>query len=310
MGRREDDNLIVSNSMIYRFYRERLINLALSQFKWHGLPDTCNPLFFERTLLFTGKACLCRPKGTDFWLSLDFVQKGGVDVYGFPEDIRGVSNNGKCSPIDVDEWEIIYDNNTFSTLMPLIDGYARQLWQVHQVYNSNLQQQITPYIVSTNTNEKNGWKNFFNRFKGYEPVMYMKNCVDLKESINTIDLKVPFIGNELVENIKFWWSEALSVLGITAETTKKERLLNDEIALNRMEDIISINSRAANRVELCNKMNDRHGFNLSVNLSSDEPMYNVDLFADYATKFVQSMPSNSQFTTNYERGSDEEKVGE
>lgn len=307
--RREDENLVVQNSMIYRGYRERLINLALSQFKWHGLPDTCNALYLERTLLFTGKACLCKPKGTDFWLSLDYVQKGGVDVYGFPEDIRGISNNGKCSPIEVDEWEILFDNNTFTTLMPLIDYYAKQMWEVHQTYRSNLQQQITPYVVATNTNEKNGWKNFFNRFKGYEPVMYVKSHVDLKDSIETLDLRVPFIGPELTENLKFWWAEALSVLGITAETTKKERLLDDEIALNRMEDVISINSRAANRVELCNKMNEKHGFNLSVNLASDEPMYNKDFMLDYSSELAEEMPPHSAVNTTYE-AKKEEKVGE
>lgn len=257
------------------------------------MPDTCNPLHFERTLLFTGKACLCRPKGTDFWLSLDYVQKGGVDVYGFPEDIRGVSNNGKCSPIDVDDWEIIFDNNTFTTLMPIIDYYAKQMWEVHQTYRSNLQQQITPYIVATNDNQRNSFLNFFNRFKGFQPVLYIDKHTDIEDAVKTIDCRVDFKGNELTENLKFWWAEALSVLGITAGTTKKERMLNDELAMNRMEDMISLNSRLMNRVELCNKMNEKYGWNLSVNLSSEDPEFQQDLQLDYSSEVIEEMPGTT-----------------
>ena len=56
--RRADKQLIIENSEIYRYYRERLINLALSQFEWHGLPETCDRLFFEKSLLYNGKACM------------------------------------------------------------------------------------------------------------------------------------------------------------------------------------------------------------------------------------------------------------
>lgn len=280
--------------MIYRMYRERLINLALSQFTWTGLPDTCNELYLERTLLFCGKACIARPKGLDFWVSLDFVNNGdGVDIYGFPKGIKAVSNNGACSPMDVDDYVLIYDNRTFSTLMPLIDAYAKQLWEVHQTYRSNLQQQITPYIVATNNNRRNGFKNFFNRFKGFEPVLYVENHVDLNEAIQTHDLRVDFKGTELSENIKFWWAEALSVLGITAETTKKERLISDEIQLNRMEDMISVNSRARNRVMSCNELNKKYGFDISVNLASqDLNPPGSDLMFDYSSEFLEENKSS------------------
>lgn len=299
MGRMRDDFLIIQNSDIYRGYRERLINLALSQFKWHGLPDTCDSMYFEKSLLFNGKACLCKPKGTDFWLSLDYIYKGRLDVYGYPTDIRGVGF-GTNNLIEVDDWEIIFDNRDMTSIMPLIDYYAKQMWEVHQTYRSNLQQQINPYIVATKDTQKNSFLNFFNRFKGFQPVIYVDKHSEIDECIKTLDCHSDFHGTELTENLKFWWSEALSVLGITAETTKKERLIGDEIALNRMEDMISLNSRLMNRVELCNKMNAKYGWNLSVNLSSDEPNISDDLQFDYSSEVLEE-------TTRSEYKSDEEK---
>lgn len=302
--RREDKVLVIENSQIYRYYRERLINIALAQFEWHGLPDTCDRLYFEKSLLFNGKACMCKPTGTDFWLSLDYIYKGRLDVYGYPTDIRGVGF-GSHNLIETDEWEILFDNMTFSSLMPMIDLYAKLLWEVHNTYRSNLQQQITPYIVATNRNKELAFKNFFNRFKGYQPVITVSDASNLEEEIKTVDLNVDFKGTDLLNNLKVIWAEALSMLGITAETTKKERLLNDEITLDRQEDMISLNSRLLNRVEFCNKMNAKHGLDLSVNLSSETMQMNQELNLDYSTALLKDIPAHSTFSTNYEKGGDD-----
>lgn len=270
--RRQDKNLVIENSEIYAYYRERLINLALSQFEWHGLPETCDRLFFEKSLLYNGKACFIKPTGTDFWLSVDWIYKGNLDVYGYPTDIRGVGY-GMHNMIEGDEWEILFDNMTWASLIPKIDLYARLMWEVHNTYRSNLQQQITPYLVLTSRNESLGIKNLFNRILGFQPVVEVRNNFD-PTAIQTLDTRVDFKGTELLENLKVLWAEALSMLGITAETTKKERLLNNEITIDRQEDIISLNSRLLNRVDFCNKMNKKYGFNLSVNLSSQDVSLN------------------------------------
>lgn len=267
--RREDKQLVINNSEIYRYYRERLINLALAQFEWHGLPETCDRLYFEKSLLYNGKAAMGKVTGTDIWLGLDYIYKGTLDVYGYPKDIRLVPANGQHGLIEVDEWQFLYDNMTWASLMPKIDLYARLLWEVHNVYRSNLQQQITPYMVACSRNESLSIKNLFNRIMGFQPVIEVKSSFD-PEAIKTIDTRVDFKGTELLENLKVVWAEALSMLGITAETTKKERLLNNEITIDRQEDMISLNSRLLNRVDFCNKMNKKYGFNLSVNLSSDD----------------------------------------
>ena len=271
--RREDKQLVINNSEIYRYYRERLINLALAQFEWHGLPETCDRLYFEKSLLYNGKAAMGKVTGTDIWLGLDYIYKGTLDVYGYPTDIRLVPANGQHGLIEVDEWQFLYDNMTWASLMPKIDLYARLLWEVHNVYRSNLQQQITPYMVACTRNESLSIKNLFNRIMGFQPVIEVKSTFD-PEAIKTIDTRVDFKGTELLENLKVVWAEALSMLGITAETTKKERLLNNEITIDRQEDMISLNSRLLNRVDFCNKMNKKYGFNLSVNLSSDDPELN------------------------------------
>ena len=287
--RREDKNLIIENSQIYTYYRERLINLALAQFEWHGLPETCDRLYFEKSLLYNGKAAMGKVTGTDIWLSLDCIYKGTLDVYGYPTDIRLVPANGQHGLIEVDEWQFLFDNMTWASLMPKITLYAKLLWEIHNTFRSNLQHQITPYLIATTRNQSLSIKNIFNRIMGFQPVIELKNSFDL-ESIQTLDTRVDFKGTELLETLKTTWAEALSMLGITAETTKKERLLDNEITLDRQEDIISLNSRLLNRVDFCNKMNKKYGFNLSVNLSSQD-LTLTPFQGDYAMQQMGALPT-------------------
>lgn len=265
--RKQDERLIIHNVEIYNYYRERLVNLALSQFQWSELPETCDRLYFEKSLLFNGKAAMYKPTGTDFWLSTDYLQKGSFDAYGYPTKINGITFNAKN--VETDEWMILYDNMTRATLMPKIDFFARLLWEVHNTYRSNLQQQITPYVIMSDKNKSLSIKNLFNRFFGFQPVIEVKSSFNI-DDVKTIDTRVDFKGTELLDNLQRIWAMALSELGITAETTKKERLISDELTINRQEDIISLNSRLLNRVEFCNKMNKKYGMNLSVNLSSQD----------------------------------------
>lgn len=258
---------MVQNSEIYLYYKERLINLALAQFEWHGLPETCDRLWFERSLLFNGKAAIYQPTGLDVWLSTDYLQVGDFDVYGYPTKIVGIGYNAKN--IETDNWKILYDNMTRTTLIPKIDLYARLLWEVHNTFRSNLQQQITPYLVATTRNQALTFKNLFNRIFGFQPVIEIKNTENIDEIIKTFNLGVEFKGLEMLDCLKRLWAEALAMLGITAETTKKERLIEGEITLNRQEDNIGLNARLLNRLDFCNKMNKEYGMELSVNLSSE-----------------------------------------
>ena len=112
----------------------------------------------------------------------------------------------------------------------------------------------------------------------------------------------------MLQALKTVWAEALSMLGITAETTKKERLISNEIMINRQEDLISLNSRLLNRVEFCNKMNKKYGLDLSVNLSSENTELNP-FKGDYAMQALsatsvaegEARKYNNAYNADYKR---------
>lgn len=305
---RNDKRLVIENIDIFNYYKERLINLALSQFEWHFTDDEINKTFdrryFERCLLFNGTAALLQPRGTEFWLSLGYVNKGRFNAYGWPAKIDGITFNGK--QIKTDNFEICYDNMTYTTLMPKINLYAKLLYEIHQVFRSNLQQQITPYLIATNKKKALSMKNFMNRIAGFDPVIYYKQGEDLEETIKTLDTRVDFRGNEMLQALKAQWAEALSMLGITAETAKKERMIEGELVLNRQEDILSLNSRLLNRIDFCNRLKRNYGIECTVNVTSQDLEFKP-FGGDYAMQSLnQTGADEGEATSRENRGDNNE----
>lgn len=265
--RKSTREMKIENWEVYNYYFERMINLARAQFRWQGLPETCSPWYLEKCMLNAGKAAIFKVKGTDIWLSTDFVYKtGGLDVYGLPTSISGVGANK--GPIDTDEWEIMWDNQTHTSLLPQMRFYAKQLTMAHQIFNINLFQQTTPTIIPTNDNKLLTAINFAEQMSEFKPFIHTNASFNTQD-ITAFDLHVQFHGKELLEVLDKIWSNFLSMLGITPQTSKRERMNNDELVLNRQSDLISLNSRMEARIDMCNALNKRHGFNCSVNLSSN-----------------------------------------
>lgn len=264
--RRSDKELVIENAEIFYFYRNRLENLALSQFEWHGLPDTCDPWYFEKQLLYKGRACFCKPEGTDEIYSLGWVQEGGFDGYGYPDSIKAIDFNAR--QYATDDYVLIYDNMKKESIITMIDLYARKLYEVDQTIRSNLRQQVTPYIVPATKATALSIKNIMMRIFGYSPVVTIKGTEStILNNIKPLDLRVDFKGNEINDLKEAIWAEALHILGIAPSKTKKERLITGEITMDRQEDIISIQSRLLQRVRFCDKINKRWGLDVNVNLT-------------------------------------------
>lgn len=273
----QETELFIDNQRIFHYYRNRLISMALSQFIWDfDDMDTCDRLFFEKKLLFTGRAAILQPKDSDEWLSLGYVNNGTLDVYGYPTNILGVGYNS--ANIETDNWMMLYDNVTKQSLMEGIDLYARLLWEQHMMYRANLKHQNKPYIVSGTKNQELSFKNFFTRLVGFQPYFMVKRKEDI-DAISVFKTDVPYNGKDLLECLKVLWAEAISMLGIcpTGSIDKKERLISDEIEFDKEEHLIARNAREITRKEFCEKFNKKFGKNISCTMASLDTNLPIDM---------------------------------
>ena len=266
--RKSNKILEVENHEIYQYYRSRLIAAALAQFEWDNLPETCDRRYLEYSLLTAGTAAFYIPEGQDFWLSTNYVFDGTFDVYGYPTSIKGMGYN--AANIPTSKFYVCYDNVLREPLISKIDLYARLLYETHQVYRSNLRQQTSPYIVVGAKKKAMSFQTIIQQIMSFIPVVPLDNGIS-PDDIKPLDMRVDFKGRDILDCLKVIWAEALSMLGITAQTTKKERLTDDEVHLNRMADMIALNTRLMTRIDFCNKINKAEGLDLAVNLSTQIP---------------------------------------
>ena len=97
-----------------------------------------------------------------------------------------------------------------------------------------------------------------------------KNCIALivKDNdgmycamdIDALDLRVDYKVIDMWKALKVTWAEAMSMLGITTQFTKKSQYENsDQLEMDKMGDDLSLCNRLMRRVELCNRANERWG---------------------------------------------------
>lgn len=288
----DDGALFISNQMIYNYYYNRLVEVALSQFEYQKFPETGDREFFEKKLLFTGKGMFCKPKGSDFILSLGFANCGALDVYGHPTEVYGVgvTTNDVLSGTDqkivnpafkriaTNDFVVCYDNIMRRPIIDWIDMYAKLLWECHMTIRSNQKFQNIPYIVKASDDTLLTVENFFLEWSNFKPYikvasMGKKNKDEDPKTFNLrdidiMDMRVDYRVIDMWKALKITWAEALSMLGITSQFTKKSQYENsDQLEMDKMSDDYSLSNRLMRRVEFCNKVNKKWNMDMSVNLA-------------------------------------------
>lgn len=273
----QDAVMFYDNQLITDFYRTRLINIALTQFTYENTPPKFDRLFFEKKMLFDGKACMLHEPITDEWYSLGYASQGKLDLYGYPTEIRGVGYN--TANVIPDEFVVFYDNPLRQSIMPYIDMYARQLAECHMTFRVNLDKQNIPFIVTCGRNQQLTYKNLFARMAGFQRLFFMKRKDD-KENIEALKTDVPYIGIELLTSLRALWTQAIMFLGVAPSDNveKKERLNTQEVEFNREESDVAKTARGLGRLEGFKKWNELTGGNVIVHINGADTSLPTDMF--------------------------------
>lgn len=260
----ENVALALDNKQIFIYYRDRLINLYMSRFKW-TMPETCDQWFLERTLLNQASATILKEKYSQFWLSVGYTYSGHLNVYGYPTNIKGVGYANYVN-IEPDKFVIIFDNMSRTSTLQTINIFAALLWEIHQTYRSNLQTQTTPYLIAAPKNMQLSIKNILLKLFGKSPVLELAPSFD-PEMLKVLDLKVDFKGKDMLDNLKVVWNMALGMIGVMAPTEKRERLISTEVSTDQSENITQLNSALMARriaVDKLNKIQDDFEFKVDI----------------------------------------------
>lgn len=232
-GRTEFDESAMLNNRTYWQYVERLTELAISRFIWHGLPDTVDERYMELHLFRDGQMVWFEDEAIGE-LCLNLISSGRFDVYGYPVIRRAYSfYNNYQKMLKPDNSVVIYNNLLRTNSLLDVKMFALRLYNMDRIIDVNVNAQKTPVLIVCDEKERLTMKNVYMQYDGNQPVIFGDNNLNTK-GMTVLKTDAPFVADKIYQLKCDVWNEALTYLGITNVTVnKKERLITDEVERNQ-----------------------------------------------------------------------------
>ena len=256
------------NNATFRQYYNRLTELSVSMFEWKNLPETVDPRFLELTLFADGQAVFFKDEVMGY-LALQNVLGGDFDVYRIPKTRKAYASNGYNRPLSDKDSVIIFNNYLHTNSKLDVEMFARRLWNLDRAIDVNANAQKTPILIQCDETQRLTVLNLYKKFDGNEPVIFGDKNLN-PNSIKVLKTDAPYVCDKLYQLKTQIWNEALTYLGISnVNTTKKERMVTDEVIRNQGGTIASRYSRLQARREAVEQINKMFGLDIEVNYRED-----------------------------------------
>ena len=252
---------LFDNKRTWNNYTYRLFEMAMSRGHWSNMPKTIDLRYLEQTLITQG-ACVFFKDDVLGYLCLPVVLNGKLDVYGNPYDFMAISDTGYNKKLDVNTGVIIYNNFLRMPNIAEIRYYADRLYEYDRIIDVNVKAQKTPVLIKCDKNEMWSMENVYQKYEGNQPVIYGKKSLN-DDNITVLKTDAPYVADKVYTLKRNIWNEALTQLGIpNADTTKRERMIKDEVISSQGAVIATRNSPEKMRQLACDKINEMFGLNI------------------------------------------------
>ena len=281
----------VQNNQEFINMFQNYFTMALDQFAYDGLPETCDERFIERSMLLYGQAMLARYEGAI--ISPAAANGANLNLYGYPIKGWGWGLNGfnhefrlfvpgaddsdvttkAASGLElVDQYRDIeavigYDNPDRYPYVAYIFNAARRLADLMRSCDVAVQNLKAPYIISADETQKSSVEEAFRRRDENVGAMIFSKLTLNPDNFHVWPVNIDY--NTLTA---FWQQfrniegQLLEILGIdsNADTDKRERLLVDEVNANNERISANFVKRLHQRELWCERANKVLGTNISV----------------------------------------------
>ena len=213
-SKRYDSNFAgaVDIQSTYNYYFMRLASIAMSCFKWDGLPDSVDSRFIEYTLFYNSNGLFFEDEVLGH-LFLPCAAAGNFDLYNIPTKRNAYASNGFQSMKTDKDSVLVYDNLMHMSLLPIIQTFCKRLTNLEITKDINLRAQKTPILLQCTNQQRLTLENLFMKIDMNTPVIYADKALDL-DSLKVLDLKAPFLASDLQKEKLNVMQEALAFLGV------------------------------------------------------------------------------------------------
>lgn len=287
----------IRNHYFFHDYYSRLKNIALSIFKWEGLPDSCNGRFLEDTLYHYGVAGFAKDPEMDY-MTLKATQSGQLNVYNEPLSYT-LYGTGYNRIYDKDDMVLIRNNPIEKSTDSTIIIYAEKLAVIDLAIQVNINAQKTPVLIRCDEKTRASLEAIYEQYEGNKPVIFGSKSLQDKP-LEVLATGAPFVSDKLRQEKSAVWNECLEFLGINTNPAdkKKERLVVSEVESNNEQIDIQIATMFASRQRAAKMINEKYGLNVECKLRVEEFKtlwdYNVRLHGEVPNTAVREAVANGE----------------
>lgn len=257
------------NMRSYGQYISILQQISISMFEWENIPTTIDSRYIEQSLFNNGGAVYFNDEVMGN-LALDVMYNGSFNVYGEPVSRRAYSKYNNYQKIVNDSDSVIIWNNMDRTpTYPIIELFARRLYNLDRIIDVNANAQKTPVLLKCDQRQLLTLLNAFKEMDGNSPVIFSDKSFD-ESNIMCIRTDAPYVCDKIYDLKTNIWNEALTYLGIpSANVMKKERLIKDEVLRGLGGTLANRYSRLNERERAVKKINSMFGTDIKVHIRDE-----------------------------------------
>lgn len=197
-------------------------------------------------------------------LALPYTSIGSLDVYGRPNKIEVIGENGYHRILRKNEYVIMYDNMSRIPLIHSIHQYSERIAELQRTIDVNVAQQRTPRYWKVSTDNKKSVEDAIDGIESMNDTILTYDGIDLGD-INLVLAPAPYVTDKLSEEKDKLWNEFLRLIGVSnAVFEKKERNIKDEVLLSQGGTVASRYNRYNPRKEAIDKINKMFDMNIEV----------------------------------------------
>ena len=262
MARKRANLADLLNDLTFRTLYDKFRLISMNAFKWNNLPDGILERHVERNLFKFGKAIFYRKPDHGF-MCLEAQNGGQLNVYGDPLFYHACGF-GVRDLVPVQDCVIIENNMLRLSTKDFVMFYVNKLTEAERTMDVNVKANKTPIVVLCDTNDVMSFKTLFQKVDGNVPAIFADKSMNT-DAIQGLDMKVKFLGNELMDYKHSVEAELLTFLGINNPAVdKKERLITDEANSNNqlIQSFFELQLEARERA--CEEINTMFGLDISV----------------------------------------------
>lgn len=263
------------DNQVFNYYMRYLLKRAISLFKW-TVPDVWDLDFMLYTLYCNGNVAIIRTK--QFGVIPQWGEPSGYDVFYRPT--RVIVNNPVFTQADNREYTLqgsepdavlVKLQPDYSNILDICGMYAFRLSYAHEALYMNLTNSKLAYVFLTdNKATAETFKKIFDQIQRGDPAAVAGSKLKGEDGkpmwdLFTNNLKQNFLATDLIDNMRAILNDFDSFIGIpSANTTKRERLVKDEVNANNVETETLIDLMEQTINEGLEKANSVFGLNLSI----------------------------------------------